>query len=269
MSENRDQHVDERWLTAMLPFVREQLPPPPARVLEIGCGPLGGFVPALELVGHDVVGVDPVAPEGDAFVRTEFEQYDVGRPLDAVIASTSLHHVRDLDEVLDRVGAAVSPGGTVVVIEWAHERFDDATAAWCFDRLSAEDKAEGEADVRAGAAHLHGQHGHHGHHGDHDAGHHGHDEHEDHKGSWLSRARAEWMQTGLTWSEYRQGWSEAEGLHTGEAIVRALDARFECRRLTRGPYFFPVLDLSRDVEQAAIDAGDISPTAIRYVGRRA
>jgi SAM-dependent methyltransferase len=263
MSENRDQQVDERWLTAMLPFVREHLPPPPARVLEIGCGPLGGFVPALELLGHDVVGVDPEAPEGDAFVRTEFEQYDVGRPLDAVIASTSLHHVRDLDEVLDRVGANLSPGGAVVVIEWAHERFDDATAAWCFDRLSAEDKAEGEADVRARAEHPGG------HHGDHVHGHHGHDdEHEHHKGTWLSRARADWAETDLTWTEYRQRWSEAEGLHTGEAIVRALDARFECRHLTRGPYFFPVLDLARAVEQMAIDAGDISPNAIRYVGRR-
>ena len=266
MSENRDQQVDERWLTAMLPFVREHLPPPPARVLEIGCGPLGGFVPGLELVGYDVVGIDPVAPEGDAFVRTEFEQYDVGRPLDAVIASTSLHHVRDLDEVLDRVGANLTAGGTLVVIEWAHERFDDATAAWCFDRLSAEDKAEGEADVRARAAQ------HHGHHSDHEAGHHGHhghdDEHEHHKGTWLSRARAEWAETDLTWSQYRQRWSEAEGLHTGEAIVRALDSRFECRHLTRGPYFFPVLDLAREEEQAAIDGGDISPNAIRYVGRR-
>jgi SAM-dependent methyltransferase len=262
MSDNDEHQVDERWLTAALPFVREHLPPPPARVLEIGCGPLGGFVPALRLAGYDVVGVDPEAPDGDAFVRTEFEQHDVGRPLDAVIACTSLHHVRDLDEVLDRVGASLTDGGTLVVIEWSHERFDDATAAWCFDRLSADDKADGEADVRARAA------DHHGHHSDHGAGHHGHGEHEDHKGSWLSRARAEWLQTGLTWSEYRQGWSEAEGLHTGEAIVRALDARFECRQLTRGPYFFPVLDLARDVEQAAIDAGDISPNAIRYVGSR-
>ncbi|MGH3316712.1 MAG: class I SAM-dependent methyltransferase [Nocardioidaceae bacterium] len=266
MSENRDQQVDERWLSAMLPFVREHLPPPPARVLEIGCGPLGGFVPALELVGHDVVGVDPVAPEGDAFVRTEFEQYDVGCPLDAVVASTSLHHVRDLGEVLDRVGANLTAGGTVVVIEWAHERFDDATAAWCFDRLSAEDKSEGEADVRARAANHHGHHS--DQHSDHDAGHHGHGEHEAHKGSWLSRARAEWADTDLSWSDYRQRWSEAEGLHTGEAIVAALDERFECRNLTRGPYFFPVLDVTRDVEQAAIDAGDISPTAIRYVGHR-
>jgi SAM-dependent methyltransferase len=264
MPESSDQQVDERWLTAMLPFVRDHLPAPPARVLELGCGPLGGFVPALRLLGHDVVGVDPVAPEGDAFVRTDFEQYDVGTPLDAFVASTSLHHVRDLDEVLDRINASLTPGGTVVVIEWAHERFDDATAAWCFDRLSAEDKAEGEADVRTRPTHRHG------HHSEHHAGKHGHDdEHEPHKGTWLSRARAEWVDTGLTWSQYRQGWAEAEGLHTGEAIVRALEARFECRQLTRGPYFFPVLDLARDVEQAAIDAGDISPTAIRYVGRRA
>jgi hypothetical protein len=38
---------DDRWLAAVWPFVRRQLPSAPARVLEVGCGPLGGFVPAL------------------------------------------------------------------------------------------------------------------------------------------------------------------------------------------------------------------------------
>ncbi|HWL97816.1 MAG TPA: class I SAM-dependent methyltransferase [Nocardioidaceae bacterium] len=252
MSDNRDQQVDQRWLTAALPFVREHLPPPPARVLEIGCGPLGGFVPALELAGYDVVGVDPDAPDGDAFVRSEFEQYDVGRPLDAVVACTSLHHVRDLDEVLDLVRGSLTAGGTFVVVEWAHERFDDATAQWCFDRLP-----DSDSDALPRAAHRH-------------VSHRGHDdEHEHRQGSWLGRHRAEWAESGLTWSEYRQGWTEAEGLHTGEAIVAALDARFECRHLTRGPYFFPVLDLARDVEQTAIDAGEIQPAAIRFAGRRA
>lgn len=38
---------DERWLATLWPSVRAPLPAPPARVLEIGCGPLGGFVPML------------------------------------------------------------------------------------------------------------------------------------------------------------------------------------------------------------------------------
>ena len=48
----------QRWLDARWPFVRAHLPPAPARVLEIGCGPEGGFVPAMREHGYDAVGVD-------------------------------------------------------------------------------------------------------------------------------------------------------------------------------------------------------------------
>lgn len=41
----------ERWLDALWPFVRSWLPTAPARVVEIGCGSLGGFVPRLEQAG--------------------------------------------------------------------------------------------------------------------------------------------------------------------------------------------------------------------------
>jgi len=61
---------DERWLAAAWPFVSDQLPPAPAGVLEVGCGPLGGFVPALLGGGYEAVGVDPEAPEGPATTRS-------------------------------------------------------------------------------------------------------------------------------------------------------------------------------------------------------
>jgi len=50
-----------------------------------------------------------------------------------VVACTSLHHVIDLNEVRDLVGggtlwgAALVPSGALVVVEWAWERFDEAT----------------------------------------------------------------------------------------------------------------------------------------------
>jgi len=127
---------DGRWLAAVWPFVSAQLPPAPARVLEIGCGPLGGFVPALLGGGYDAVGVDPEAPNGPGYHRVEFEQYQPPAPVEGVVASTSLHHVADLDEVLDRVATALAPEGALVVVEWAWERFDEATARWCFARLA-------------------------------------------------------------------------------------------------------------------------------------
>jgi len=128
---------DERWLSAVWPFVRSWLPAPPATVLEIGCGPLGGFVPMLRSAGYEAVGVDPEAPEGDGYHRAEFERYEAPGAVQAVVACTSLHHVADLAVVLDQVTAALAPGGRLVVVEWARERFDATTARWCFDRLPA------------------------------------------------------------------------------------------------------------------------------------
>ena len=51
--------LDDPWLAAVWPFVRDQLAPGSATVLEIGCGTLGGFVPVLLDGGYDAVGVDP------------------------------------------------------------------------------------------------------------------------------------------------------------------------------------------------------------------
>jgi len=126
---------DERWLAAAWPFVSDQLPPAPAGVLEVGCGPLGGFVPALLGGGYEAVGVDPEAPEGPGYHQVEFERYQSPKPVECVVASTSLHHVADLDEVLDRVKTTLVADG-VLVVEWAWERFDEATARWCFARLA-------------------------------------------------------------------------------------------------------------------------------------
>src|SRR6266516_1597498 len=141
---------DQRWLAETWPFVQAALPPAPAEVLEIGCGPLGGFVPALLNSGYNAAGVDPEAPDAPAYHRCEFERYHLSRPVSALIACTSLHHVADLDVVLDKMAAALAPGGVAVVVEWARERFDAATAQWCFARLTA-----AKPDAEAGWLHRH------------------------------------------------------------------------------------------------------------------
>ena len=64
----------------MWPFVRGWLPAPPAAVVEIGCGPLGGFVPMLRSAGFDASGVDPEAPEGPWYHRAAFERYEPAGP---------------------------------------------------------------------------------------------------------------------------------------------------------------------------------------------
>ena len=128
----------ERWLATVWPVVREWLPAAPARVLEIGCGPLGGFLPWLRSRGYAAIGVDPEAPEGDDFRRVEFERLDLDGGVDAVIASASLHHVADPAEVVDRIAGILAPGARVIVIEWDWEAFDERTAEWCFARLDGD-----------------------------------------------------------------------------------------------------------------------------------
>jgi SAM-dependent methyltransferase len=131
--------VSRGWLDAAWPLVRDHLPPPPARVLDLGCGGQGGFVPALLADGFDAVGVDPAAPDGTHYVRAEFERADLPASLDAVVASLSLHHVADPAAIIDRIAGLLAPDGTVVVLEWASERMDEETARWCFERLGPDD----------------------------------------------------------------------------------------------------------------------------------
>jgi SAM-dependent methyltransferase len=127
---------DERWLATMWPRIYGYLPAPPALVVEIGCGPLGGFVPMLRDGGFRALGIDPRAPDGAEFQRIEFERSDLPAGVDAVVACTSLHHVAEPAEVLDKIARSLAPGGLVIVVEWDWESFDEATARWCFERLA-------------------------------------------------------------------------------------------------------------------------------------
>jgi len=184
----------------------------------------------MEAAGYQAIGVDPEAPPGSAYRQGEFERSDQPSGLDAIVACTSLHHVADLAEILDRVDAVLAPGGRMVVVEWARERFDEATARWCFDRLPEPDG--------------------------------------DHPG-WLHERRAEWAVSGQPWDACLRSWAAAEGVHTGQAILDGLDARFSSEHLSFGPYFFADLaGVSEADEQAAIGAGLIRANRIHYVARK-
>ena len=132
-------------------------------------------------------------------------------------------------EVLDLVHAALAPGGVAVVVEWARERFDEATARWCFGRLPEPGGDPG----------------------------------------WLHSLHAEWRGSGQPWDAYLRSWAQAERLHAGLDIVYGLDARFDREALGFGPYYFADLaGTSEADEQAAIDGGLIKANRIQYLGRR-
>jgi SAM-dependent methyltransferase len=222
---------DDRWLAAVWPFVQEQLPPAPAAVLEVGCGARGGFVPALGHAGYRAVGVDPEAPEGPDYRRIELERYQPPQPVDAVVASLALHHVADLDQALDRLADLLVPGGVLVVVEWAWERLDEATARWGLARLTP--PAPGAEP------------------------------------GWLHRHQERWSASGQSWDRYLRDWAGREGVHPAELVVAGLDAQFTRRFHAEHPYLFSGLPATTEAEeQAAIDAGLIRAVGTRYAATR-
>jgi SAM-dependent methyltransferase len=113
----------------LIEFVRLQLPGPPVRVLEVGCGE-GKLARALADAGWDVLAIDPAAPEGPIFRRLKLEEVDEPGGFDAVVAVRSLHHVTNLEAGLDRIHELLRPGGVLVLDEFAWDRLDQATAEW-------------------------------------------------------------------------------------------------------------------------------------------
>ena len=122
--------------STFLEFAREQLPPAPARVLEVGCGQ-GELTTALSVGGYDVLGIDPVAPHGDLFRRLKLEDLEETESFDAIVAGYSLHHIRDLDAGLGRIAALLASGGILVVDEFAWDRLDETTLDWFYGQRRA------------------------------------------------------------------------------------------------------------------------------------
>lgn len=217
----------ERRLGAVWPFVRNYLPAPPARVVDLGCGPLGGFIPMLRASGYEAIGVDPDAPHGADYHRIEFEHAELPRRVDAVVASTSLHHVTDADAVIDQISDTLAPGGTVVIVEWDWKTFDEPTAHWCFHRLVSTEPP--------GWLHRH-------------------------RDEWAGSGR-DWDAYLRAWAQ-QEGLHAGEQLlrSLDRRFERLLLARGPY-------FFPDLTDTSEADERAAIDAGRIRATRIDYVGK--
>jgi SAM-dependent methyltransferase len=133
-------------------LVRQELPAPPSRVLEVGCGD-GQLAQALAADGFEVVAVDPKAPDGEIFRRTTIEQFGDEGGFDGALASLSLHHVHHLPLAIGRVHASLRPGAPFVVREFAWDLVDEPTARWDYARRGRDG---GLAEWRAEHEDLHG-----------------------------------------------------------------------------------------------------------------
>jgi SAM-dependent methyltransferase len=122
-------------------FVRANLPPPPARVLEVGAGS-GELARGLTDAGYAVVAIDP-EPGGENVDRVALA--DLAEPpgsFDAAVAVLSLHHVDPLVQSCGRLAELVRPGGTLVVDEFDVAAFDERAASWWLDQRRALGESE-------------------------------------------------------------------------------------------------------------------------------
>jgi hypothetical protein len=108
-------------------YARNQLPPPPGRVLEVGCGREGGVAPELAEAGYDVLAIDPEAPAGPLYRPVTLEELDEEGRFDAVVAGRVLHHVHPLGPALDKL-RRLAP--LLVLDEFAWNHMDDSTVEW-------------------------------------------------------------------------------------------------------------------------------------------
>jgi SAM-dependent methyltransferase len=226
-----------RWQRRVEEFVLGQISDPPARVLEVGCGE-GELARALARVGHSVTAIDPRAPEGPIFRRARIEEFSDPGKFDHVVASLSLHHVEDLGMALGNIAALLRAGGTLVVVEFAWDRIDEATAEWALERLPAVSPTE--------------------------------------KPSWLGRCCREWARGGEGEGHahgdhveaHFAGWAGEESLHDSRQVWAELERHFVERHFEWVPYLYPDLGegVSESDESAAIEAGTINATGFRYVG---
>lgn len=123
-------------LAKLYEFVLSQLPPPPARVLEVGCG-RGELALALARSGYSVTAIDPEAPAGAIFQRVRIEDFVADGHFDAIVASVSLHHVEALGATVGKIEGLLRPDGLLVLEEFAKERFAGKTAEWYYHQRHA------------------------------------------------------------------------------------------------------------------------------------
>ncbi len=137
-------------------YVRAALPPPPARVLEVGAGE-GELAATLTGAGYEVTAIDPQGSDGVLPVALA-DLEAAPRSFDAAVAMVSLHHVVPLGQSLRRLSEVLRHGARLVVDEVAIEHLDERAAAWWLrhagvDKRPADHVAHMQEHLHA-AAHI-------------------------------------------------------------------------------------------------------------------
>jgi SAM-dependent methyltransferase len=109
------------------------------RILEVGCG-RGRVARELAIRGYDVTALDVelrdcVDAPGVKFVEADFLTYD-DAPFDAVVFTSSLHHIAPLDRAIERLAKLTAHGARLVVDEFDLDAPDNPTLRWYYDLLA-------------------------------------------------------------------------------------------------------------------------------------
>jgi SAM-dependent methyltransferase len=137
----------------VLAFARGVLPPPPARVLEIGAGD-GALAAALREGGHGVTAIDPGAEDGTGVERLPL--LEAGGRFDAAVAVVSLHHVEPLAESCAHLAGLLPAGAVLAIDELDVARYDERVTAWWLHQR----RAAGHDDDHTPESILEGMRGH-------------------------------------------------------------------------------------------------------------
>jgi SAM-dependent methyltransferase len=219
----------DAWDRDLADLVLCALPPAPARVLEVGCGE-GRLARTMSAAGYRVVAIDPDAPEGSLFKRVTIEEFVASEAFDAAVATLSLHHIDDLDAAVAKIAGLVVPGGTFVVVEFASDSFDEATAAWALKHVVPGNEHGWLAHRR--------------------------DEWNTHGGDDASG-----------FAEYMRGWAESNGFHSAAVMLEVCRSHFDESQFEAWPYLYPELEgVTRAQEIVEIEAGRIRATGFSFVG---
>lgn len=100
------------------------LPPPPARILDVGCG-TGELSKALKSIGYEVEGLSPdvnhidsyAAKVGQPFHHCVFEDFEPQQPFDVVIMSESCQYIK-LDKLFPVLTEAMKKDAVWVVVDY-------------------------------------------------------------------------------------------------------------------------------------------------------
>ncbi len=117
-------------------WVRANLPPQPARVLEVGAGD-GELARSLRASWYDVTAIDPRSETPDVQPVALVDLPLPESPFEAAVAVVSLHHVDPLEASVERLAETMAPDAPLLLDEFDVAALDERAAAWWLEQRRA------------------------------------------------------------------------------------------------------------------------------------